>query len=91
MDRRETALASIDEVMGRIQAASQKVNEAAQMLNAAANAARQLQGAMTAAGVQDKAAQFAQVESAVQRARQHLLNNQELTNQATSIAKQAGG
>ncbi|GAA5198420.1 hypothetical protein GCM10023322_71790 [Rugosimonospora acidiphila] len=84
-------MASIDEIIGRIQAASQKVNEAAQSLDAAENTARQLQAAMAAVGVQDKAAQFAQVENVIQGARQHLLGNQEMTNQAINLAKQAGG
>jgi hypothetical protein len=83
-------MASIEEIISSLQAAGQKASESAQLLAAAENSAGQLRNQMAAVGVQDKAAQFAQVRESIQRARQHL-GNQELTNQAMSIAKQAGG
>ncbi|WP_345633881.1 hypothetical protein [Rugosimonospora acidiphila] len=84
-------MASIDEIISRIQAAGQKVGEGVQLLSAAENAASQLQGQMAAVGVQDKAAQFAQVRESIQQARQHLLGSQDMTNQSINLAKEAGG
>jgi hypothetical protein len=46
---------------------------------------------MAAAGVHDKAAEFAQVRESIQRVRQHLLASQELANQVMNLARQAGG
>jgi hypothetical protein len=84
-------MASIEEIIGSLQAAGQKVGEGVQLLAVAENSAGQLEGQMAAAGVLDKAAEFAQVREFIQRVRQHLLASQELANQVMNVARQAGG
>ncbi|GAA5198434.1 hypothetical protein GCM10023322_71860 [Rugosimonospora acidiphila] len=85
------AVASIDQIISQLQSADQKVNEGMQLLSAAENAAGQLQSQMASVGVQDKAAQFAQVRESIQRIQQHLQGSGELTNQSINMAKSAGG
>jgi len=48
-------VASVEEIIARLQASHQKAAEAVQLLTAAENTAMQLQGQMAAAGVMDKA------------------------------------
>lgn len=84
-------MASIEEIINRLQSAGQKINESVQMLNAAENAAGQLQSQMAAAGVQDKVAKFAQVKESIAKARQHLQGSTEMVNQSGNVAKSAGG
>lgn len=84
-------MATIEEIISRLEAAGQKVTEAVQLLGAADQAAGQLQAQMSAVGVQDKAVIFANVKESIQRARQQLAGGQELINQSSSQAKAAGG
>jgi hypothetical protein len=70
-------LATIEDIISRVQSAGQKVSESAQLLDAAETAAGQLQNQLTAAGIQDKAAQLAQVRESIQRTRQHLLGSRD--------------
>jgi hypothetical protein len=84
-------VASIEEIIGRLQSANAKIGESVQMLSAAENAAGQLQSQMAAAGVQDKVAKFAQVKESIARARQHLQGGTQMVDQSANAAKSAGG
>lgn len=84
-------MASIEEIIARLQGAGQKVAESVQLLNAAETTASQLQAQMAAAGVMDKVAKFAAVKDSIARTRQHLLGGSELINQSMNHAKAAGG
>jgi hypothetical protein len=84
-------VATIEQIISRLDAPGQKVTDAVQLLGAAEQAAGQLQAQMSAVGVQDKAVMFASVRESVQRTRQHLAGGQELISQSGSQAKAAGG
>lgn len=88
---KDVGVASVEEIIGWLQSTGQKISEGSQMLNAAENAAGQLQSQMTAAGVRDKAAKFAQVKDSIAKARQHLQGSTEMLSQSATAAKAAGG
>ncbi len=91
LDQREAVVATVEEIISRLQAAGQKISEGIQLLGAAETVAGQLQAQMAAVGVIDKAAQFTRVKDSIQRTRQHLAGGHELVNQSVSAAKQAAG
>jgi hypothetical protein len=84
-------LPTIQEIVGRLQSADQKITETIQLLGQAENAAAQMQQQFAGMGVQDKAAQLAGVREAIKKVSQHQAGGHELATQAMTQAKQAGG
>jgi hypothetical protein len=85
------SVATIDEIMSRVQAAGQKVGEAIQLLQAAEHAAAEVQQQMAAVGVVDKAAMFGQIRDGINRTQQHLVGGNESANQVIAQTRAAGG
>jgi hypothetical protein len=88
---RSPTVASIEEIVNQIQSATDKIDEAVSSLSAAESDAEELQGQMAAFGVQDKAQELLAVKDAIEKAKTHLLGGADLTNEASDLAKSAGG
>lgn len=84
-------MASIEEIVNQLSGSADQLGQTMTRLGAAENTAGQLQQQMAAMGVQDKAAQFAHVREAIDRARQHLAGGNKLIDEAINAAKAAGG
>lgn len=84
-------MASVDDILGQLQAAGQKLAEGVHTLSVADQIAATLPTQMAVAGVQDKVAAFARTRESIQRTRQHLVVGQDLISQSISQAKAAGG
>lgn len=82
---------SIQEIVGRLENADQKIAECIQLLGQAESAAAQMQQQFAGMGVRDKAAQLAGVREAIKKVGQHQAGGHELATQAMTQAKQAGG
>jgi 2-methylisocitrate lyase-like PEP mutase family enzyme len=84
-------MASIDEIVDKLQSAIDKVNEAVQSVNAAESDAGDMQSQMAAMGIQDKVEVLGSVKDAIERARNHLSGGTDLTEEAMSQAKSVSG
>lgn len=84
-------MTSVEEIISRLQGVVQRLDDGVHLLSAAEQSANQLQAQMVAAGVQDKAAMFAQVRDSIARTRQYLTQGKDLTGESINRTKAAGG
>jgi hypothetical protein len=84
-------MASIDEIVSRLQSATDQVNESIQALSGAESDAGEMQSHMASMGIEDKAAVLGGVREAIGKARDHLAGGAGLIEEAMSQAKAASG
>ena len=68
-----------------------ELNDAIGAANNAESEAEDMVNQMSAAGVQDKAAEFAAAKEAIEKARAHLVGGSGLLDEAMNLVKAAGG
>lgn len=84
-------MASVDEIVTALRTAIDELNESIGATSTAESETGDLASQMAAAGVQDKAAEFAAAKDAIEKARIHLAGGSDLLNQAIDLVRSAGG
>jgi hypothetical protein len=84
-------MASVDGIVTALQTAIDELNNSISVTAGAESQTEDLGAQMSAAGIQDKAAELANVKSAVERARTHLMGGSDLLDEAINLARASGG
>jgi hypothetical protein len=82
---------STQEIVGHLQNANQKISDAMQVLQAAANSAGQMAQMQAGAGVTVKAGEYSQLKEAITKVAQSLNGTKQQTGQCVSQAHQIAG
>lgn len=84
-------MATVDEIVTALQTAIDELNNSISAASNAESKTGDLEAQMSAAGIQDKAAELANVKSLIEKARTHLMGGSDLLDEAINSARAAGG
>jgi exonuclease VII small subunit len=84
-------MASVDEIVNSLQSASDDLNSSITAAGNAESGTEDLINLQSAAGVHDKAQEFATAKDAIEKARVHLASGVDLLDEAMNLVKAAAG